>query len=107
MRALAFFGAEHHGQDGREGDRRDDAQHQLAAITKDMFWVGIDKKNNDGVMEKGADGQPAPWYSLGKETKTLHSSSLDLAEVLASLEKTLADTSGEVRLRIRADSTPS
>jgi biopolymer transport protein ExbD len=79
------------------------AQHQLAAITKDMFWIGIDKKNQEGVVEKGADGQPVPWYSLGKETKSLHASSLDLAEVLAALEKTLADTAGEVRLRIRAD----
>jgi hypothetical protein len=79
------------------------AQHQLAAVTKDMFWLGIDKKNKEGEMEKGADGRPLPWYSLGKETETLHASSLDLGEVLATLEKTLAGMTGEVRLRIRAD----
>jgi len=79
------------------------AQHQLAAITKDMFWIGIDKKNKDGVMEMGADGKPVPWYSLGKENKMLHVPSLDLGEVLATLDQTLGDTTGEVRLRIRAD----
>ncbi len=68
-----------------------------------MFWIGIDKKNKEGIVEKGADGQPTPWYSLGKETRLLHDPSLDLAEVLVTLEKTLADSAGEVRLRIRAD----
>jgi biopolymer transport protein ExbD len=79
------------------------AQHQLAAITKDMYWIGIDKKNQEGVIEKGADGQPVPWYSLGKETKQFQTPSQDLAEVLYQLKEKLADTAGEVRLRIRAD----
>jgi biopolymer transport protein ExbD len=79
------------------------AQHQLAAITKDMYWLGIDKKNKDGVVEKGADNKPLPWYSLGKEVETLHAPSRDLTEALAALEKKLADTAGEIRLRIRAD----
>jgi len=81
------------------------AQHQLAAITKDMYWIGIDKKNKDGVLEKGADGKPLPWYSLGKENETLYHPSLDLAEGLAVLEQKLADVTGEARFRIRADET--
>ena len=82
------------------------AQHQLAAITKDMFWIGIDKKNKDGVMEMGADGKPVPWYSLGKEgmkANLFPPPSLNLDEVLAALENKLPNTDGEVRLRIRAD----
>lgn len=79
------------------------AQHQLAAISKDMYWLGIDKKNKDGVVEKGADDQPLPWYSLGKDTKMLLQPNLELAEVLSGFEKTLGDTAGEVRIRIRAD----
>src|SRR5579864_2846438 len=79
------------------------AQHQLAAITKDMYWIGIDKKNKDGVVEQGADGQPVPWYSLGKETQQFQDSSPVLAEVVDQLQEKLADAAGEVRLRIRAD----
>src|SRR5262249_2204 len=44
------------------------AQHQLATITSDTYWVGIDVRSRSGQMDKEA-GQPVPWYSLGKDNK--------------------------------------
>lgn len=81
------------------------AKHQLAAITKDMLWVGIDIKNKDGKVEKDASGQPLPWYSLGVENKLLSPATRELPEVLGNLAETLKGAEGEVRLRIRADQT--
>jgi biopolymer transport protein ExbD len=81
------------------------AKHQLGAIAKDMLWVGIDTKDKDGKVQNGADGKPAPFYSLGVENTLLEPPSALLNDVLAKLEGTITEKAltGEVRLRIRAD----
>src|SRR5579871_6668340 len=44
------------------------AKYQLAEISKDMLWVGVDlARDKDGRVEPGADGEPALVYSLGTE----------------------------------------
>src|ERR1700682_5040271 len=42
------------------------AQHQLAAITKETYWVGVDYKSLAGTIQKTEDGRLAPWFSFGK-----------------------------------------
>lgn len=81
------------------------AKHQLAQITKDMLWVGVDTKGKEGKTENGADGKPATFYSLGIENTVLEPPTPNVNDVLGKLdgfiaEKTLA---GEIRLRIRAN----
>jgi biopolymer transport protein ExbD len=80
------------------------AQHQLAAITQGTYWVGIDTKSQAGVIEKGADGRPLPWFSLGKDTSQTVAPRSDFNQVLDALGKDLADVpAGEIRIRLRAD----
>jgi biopolymer transport protein ExbD len=82
------------------------AKHQLAAISTDMFWIGIDVKNNkNGAVDKGPDGKPYPWYSLGKENQATDGPDRDLAVIMNAFEKKLEPAAGEVRIRIRADRT--
>jgi biopolymer transport protein ExbD len=42
------------------------ARRQLEVIGEGMYWVGINIKDAAGKVERDADGQPIPWYSLGK-----------------------------------------
>jgi biopolymer transport protein ExbD len=79
------------------------AKHQLAAISKDMFFVGIDLKGPKGEVEKGADGKPLPWYSFGKETKQTMKPAQDLGAVRQALKEAVdkEDLIGEVRVRLR------
>lgn len=85
------------------------AQHQLAQITKDTFWVGIDSKSAAGAVEKDGNGRPVPWFSYGndsskKESKKPLTPTLNLREVLEALTADLKDApSGEVKVRLRAD----
>jgi biopolymer transport protein ExbD len=89
------------------------ARHQLAAISKDQFWIGIDIKGPDGKTEKSADGKAVPWYSLGRDTSVLHQPVRDPAPVLADffqrVQKELAELPPpeprdvRVNVRIRAD----
>jgi biopolymer transport protein ExbD len=89
------------------------ARHQLAAISKDQFWIGIDTKNPQGKVEKGADGKPVPWYSLGRDAKRLHSPVKDSAVVLADFLQRVQQELAElpppeprdvpIKIRIRAD----
>lgn len=81
------------------------AKHQLAAITQDMFWVGIDIRNPKGEVERDGNANPVPWYSMGKENTQLQPPGQDAAEVLHAFEKLLGQAEGEVRIRIRADRT--
>jgi biopolymer transport protein ExbD len=82
------------------------AEHQLAAITKDSYWVGIDVRTRGGTVEKGPDGQPLPWFSSGKDNRELREPTLKLHEALAALTKELeALPAGEVKVRLRAERT--
>lgn len=91
------------------------AKHQLAAISEDSYWVGIDAKNPDGKVDKGADGKTVPWYSLGIDNKQLVTPGKDSAKVIGELTSLLADAEAKLdpgaerplkaRVRLRADRT--
>lgn len=79
------------------------ARYQLLALSKDMYWVGINSRGPNDQIEKGPDRQLAPWYSLGKDTTRILEPQLALDRVIATLERELAEVRGEVRVRLRAD----
>jgi biopolymer transport protein ExbD len=81
------------------------AKHQLGVIAKDMVWIGVDSKDQEGRSENDATGKPVTFYSLGIENATLELPTPRLNDVLARLEGTIAEQNlvGKVRLRIRAD----
>lgn len=79
------------------------ARHQLAAIDQGTFWVGIDSKSRAGTFDKGPDGAPRPWYSLGMETTEHQEPTTDLRAVLEKLADKLQPAAGEVKVRIKAD----
>jgi len=68
------------------------AKHQLAAISKDMLWLGIEKK----------DG--ATLYSLGKDSdRKRYIVEPTEDSIVGALETELLGIEGEVKIRIRAD----
>ncbi len=84
------------------------AKFELNTIGQDMYWIGIDSKSPSGQVEKGPKGWPIAWYSVGKGTDTFDLGDSDgrqLGLVIKKLEKELADQSGKIRVRVRADET--
>jgi biopolymer transport protein ExbD len=90
------------------------ARRQVEAISKDMYWVGIDRqKGPTGALEKGPDGQPVPIYSVGKDEPALEVRpdlkdqerylTPDPGQVIAVLAHEVSKDEGKVRIRLRAD----
>lgn len=79
------------------------AQHQLAAISHEMWWVGVDVKSRAGTVETGADGQPQPWFSFGRDTEELLEPTTSRQEMLTLATEKWSDFRGEVKVRLRAD----
>jgi biopolymer transport protein ExbD len=82
------------------------AKFELLTIGDDMFWVGINGRSPTGKVEKGADGWPTPWYTVGKGHDSFplpDGDARQLEPVLKKLEEALADAKGTVRVRLRAD----
>lgn len=79
------------------------AEHQLAEIGKDMFWVGVDSKSGAGVIERGADGKELPWLSFGDESGTFLLPTTRLEDVGRSIKNQMDAKEGAVRIRLRAD----
>jgi biopolymer transport protein ExbD len=88
------------------------AEFDLSTMSADMYWVGIDSKSPGGKVEHGPDGWPVPWYSVGKggnafdlvtESGLQEAQLRSLGPILEKLEKEWADTTGEVRVRLRGD----
>jgi len=79
------------------------AEHQLAEIGKDMFWVGVDSKSGAGAIERGPDGKELPWLSFGDDTGTFLLPSTRLDDLARSIKTQLDNREGPVRLRLRAD----
>jgi len=79
------------------------AKHQLGALSKDMFFVGIDLKGPKGEVEKGPDGKPLPWYSIGKEARQTLKPTKDLTAIRQALKDAVEkeELVGEVRVRLR------
>src|SRR5262249_4859943 len=79
------------------------AKHQLAAISKDMYWVGIDTRDAKGNVEKGPNGKPLPSYSAGKDMVRLVEVQKDLTGLIQGTKEMLEkdNVAGEVRWRLR------
>jgi biopolymer transport protein ExbD len=82
------------------------AQHQLAAITRETYWVGIDKHGRGGAVEKDDEGRPIPWYSFGKDNKELVKPTRERREISDALSNELKDSPAtDVTIRVRAEKT--
>ncbi|MFO0966774.1 MAG: biopolymer transporter ExbD [Gemmataceae bacterium] len=79
------------------------AEHQLAEIGKDMFWVGVDNKSIAGAIEKGPDGAPLPWFSFGDEKDTLLAPTTNWQDLARQMKTTFDPREGPLRIRIRGD----
>ena len=82
------------------------AKYQLAAIEKDMYWVGIDNKDNLGNVKNDASGWPLPYYSVGKGDTTFSmpgGGSRDFTAIQQILRTKFKDHKGAIPVRIRAD----
>lgn len=79
------------------------AQHQLADLSADMYWIGVELKSRAGTVEKGPDGAPLAWYSYGKDRDEKLAPTTRLADVLAGLAQEFKGGQGEVKIRLRAD----
>ncbi len=88
------------------------AKYQLAAIDKEMFWVGIDIKDENGNQRKDENGWPVPWFSLGRGKQELEilpkdkngqiPRAQDMTPVVKYLERELDSYRGAINIRIRA-----
>lgn len=75
------------------------AKHQLASITGDMYWIGIEKKIDKGTQ------QAIKLFSLGKDSQKsylVEPTDNDDA-ILEALTRELQEVEGEVKVRLRAD----
>jgi biopolymer transport protein ExbD len=82
------------------------AQHQLAAITRETYWVGIDKGTRAGVADKDDVGRSLPWYSFGKDNRELVKPTRDRRTVIDALAKELQESAAtDITIRLRADRT--
>jgi len=79
------------------------AKHQLAAISNEMWWIGVEPKSRAGAVERGDEGQPLPWLSLGRDMQELLAPTTDRAAFLGALAEKLGAEQGEVKVRLRAD----
>ncbi|MBI2808839.1 MAG: biopolymer transporter ExbD [Planctomycetes bacterium] len=72
------------------------ARHQLASISTDMYWIGIEFDKDDKTITR---------YSLGKDSEKENYlvKPTEGEEVLAGLAKELDQASGDIKVRLRAD----
>lgn len=69
------------------------AKHQLATISEDMLWIGIDLKNNETLFSLGKDKE---------RKKYLVEPTVNGNDVVTELTKLLEPEQGEVKVRLRA-----
>ncbi|MFO0866984.1 MAG: biopolymer transporter ExbD [Gemmataceae bacterium] len=81
------------------------AKRQLATVSAEQFWVGIDIRDPAGKIEKDAGGRIVPWYSAGLDRETSVQPTRELNDVLAGLSQAWKESEGEVRVRLRAEKT--
>lgn len=82
------------------------ARHQLATITSETYWIGVDTRSRAGIVDKDESGRPLPWFSFGRDNKEVLAPTHDLSAVLAALGKDLRDVpAGEVKVRLRVEKT--
>jgi biopolymer transport protein ExbD len=68
------------------------AEHQLADIAKDMYWVGVEKGLDDELR-----------FSFGDDTGTLLPPKTEIQDLERAVKTQLDNREGPVRMRIRAD----
>lgn len=79
------------------------AKRQLATVSAEQYWVGIDIHDPAGQIEKDGNGRPVPWFSAGLDRETFAQPTRDFSEVLSGLGQALKQAEGEVQVRLRAD----
>ncbi len=74
-----------------------EAKHQLASISTDMYWIGIEIDQKIKEL--------TPRYSLGKDSdkQGYLVEPTEGEDVLAKLAEELDQSSGEIKIRLRAD----
>jgi biopolymer transport protein ExbD len=83
------------------------ARHQLAAITQETYWLGIEMQSRGNKREQGEDGRDLPWYSLGIDHQDIVAPTTDRDAVLTALTKKVQPAIGEIKLRLRAERSMS
>jgi biopolymer transport protein ExbD len=71
-----------------------EARHQLATISADMLWVGIEKKGDAVLYSLGRDGE--------RKGYVVEPTAND-DDVVAGLTKELNEARGDIKIRLRAD----
>ena len=75
------------------------AKHQLATISTDMYWIGIDSKVDSATNEK------LTVFSLGKDKEKkqyLVDPTTEGDKIIAALVEEFQSAQGEIRIRLRA-----
>ena len=71
-----------------------EAKHQLATISANMLWIGIELKDSATLFSLGKDGEKKQYVVAPTENGE---------KILEALTRELQDAEGEVKLRLRAD----
>lgn len=71
-----------------------EAKHQLAAISADMLWIGIEPKDGATLFSLGKDSEKKQYLVNPTANDDL---------ILEALAKELQGAEGEVKIRLRAD----
>lgn len=68
------------------------ASHQLADVSQDSFWIGIDARGD----------KKSPYYSLGINNTEISSAQPELDLAIAGLASALGKGTGDAKVRLRA-----
>jgi biopolymer transport protein ExbD len=79
-----------------------ETKYPTGVLAADQFWIGVDRKGPNG-NEKKADGLIVPWYSLGQDKEERIPPTDQLDDFRNALTRQFAGTTGEVKIRLRAD----
>jgi len=79
-----------------------ETNYPAGVLAADQYWIGVDPKGPPGVEQK-KEGRAIVWYSLGHDTKELVAPTTDFDEFRGGLQRQFVPTSGEIKIRIRAD----
>jgi biopolymer transport protein ExbD len=79
------------------------AKHQLAEISQDMLWVGVDSKSLAGTVQKDKDGKELPWFSFGDDKETYLKPTPNQQDLQNIMRQKLEALDGVAKIRIRAD----
>jgi len=79
-----------------------ETKYPTGVLAADQYWIGIDRKGPKG-RELKSDDQIVPWYSFGRDKEELVPPTDQWADFQGALMAQFAATSGDVKVRLRAD----